>query len=232
MSPEFVIARLETSGHKFEVLVKPEAAWEYKNAKKGNIGDILVSEEVFKDSSKGLRAPEALLKEVFGTTNIHTIAETIMAKGELQLTAQQRHEMTENMKKQVVNYIAKHCVDPKSGLPHPPTRIELALQQVRYSVSPFRGMEEQALEAIKALRTVIPLKMAVSVLEVRVPATYRKSYGQFIQVGEVKSTVWGQDGSFTLLIEAPSGMKPEIVERVKTLSRGQAEIREAGQKSV
>jgi ribosome maturation protein SDO1 len=232
LSSKYVVARLESGGHRFEVLVKPDEAWEFKNGKRKNIAEVLVSDEVYKDANKGLRSPEATLKQVFGTIDPLVIAQKILTKGELQLTAQQRHEMTENARKQIVNYIAKNCVDPKTGFPHPPTRIELALGQARFAVNPFKGVEEQALEAIKALRTILPLKTSIIALEIKVPSSYRKVYNQVTQLGSVKSTNWGSDGSFTVLLEAPGGMKPEIMEKVNSLTRGQAEIKEVAYKGV
>lgn len=226
MSAKYVIARFESGGHRFEVLVKPNEAWEFKNGKPIKIEDVLVSEEIYKDANKGLRAPESALKEVFGTTDPVAVARQIVLKGELQLTAQQRQQMIENTRKQIVNYIARNCVDPKTNLPHPPTRIELALSQVRFSVNPFRPVEEQALEAIKALRTVLPLKTSIVELEVRVPAAYRKYYNQISQLGNAKSTKWEDDGSFTLVLEVPGGMKLDVIGKINGFTHGQASIRE------
>ncbi|MEM0119851.1 MAG: ribosome assembly factor SBDS [Thermoprotei archaeon] len=227
MSAKYVIARFESGGHRFEVLVKPEEAWEFKNGKSKKIEDVLVSEEIFKDANKGLRAPESTLKEVFGTTDPLSVAQQIVLKGELQLTAQQRQQMVDNMRKQIVNYISRNCVDPKTNLPHPPTRVELALNQVRFSVNPFKPVEEQALEAIKALRTVLPLKTSIVNLEVRVPAVFRKYYNQILQLGSAKTTRWEEDGSFTIVLEVPGGMKLDVISKINNFTHGQASIKES-----
>jgi ribosome maturation protein SDO1 len=227
LSSKYVIARLEAGGHRFEVLVKPEEAWEFKNGKSKKIEDVLVSEEIYKDANKGLRAPESALKEVFGTTDPISVAQQIVLKGELQLTAQQRQQMVENTRKQIVNYIARNCVDPKTNLPHPPTRIELALSQVRFAVNPLKPVEEQALEAIKALRTVLPLKTSIAELEVRVPAAFRKHYNQISQLGNAKSTRWEEDGSFTVVLEVPGGMKLDVISKINNFTHGQASIKES-----
>ncbi|MEM0321127.1 MAG: ribosome assembly factor SBDS [Thermoprotei archaeon] len=227
MSAKYVIARFESGGHRFEVLVKPEEAWEFKNGKSKKIEDVLVTEEIFKDANKGLRAPESTLKEVFGTTDPLSVAQQIVLKGELQLTAQQRQQMVDNMRKQIVNYISRNCVDPKTNLPHPPTRVELALNQVRFSVNPFKPVEEQALEAIKALRTVLPLKTSIVNLEVRVPAVFRKYYNQILQLGSAKTTRWEEDGSFTVVLEVPGGMKLDVISKINNFTHGQASIKES-----
>lgn len=231
MSTKYVVARYEAKGYKFEVLVKPDEAWDFKNGKIKSVSEVLVTDEVFRDAAKGLRASEQALKEVFGTLDKNVIAERVLRNGELQLTSQQRHEMLENMRKQIINYISRNCVDPKTNLPHPPTRIELALEQVRFGVNLNRSVEEQALEAIKALRTLLPLKTSVATIEIHVPATYRKNFNLISQLGTLKSSKWNEDGSFSVILEVPGGMKGEVIEKVNSLTRGQADIKEASQKS-
>ena len=53
---ETIIARLESYGEKFEILVDPDLAADFRNPdneKEINIEDILAVEEIFKDSKKG-----------------------------------------------------------------------------------------------------------------------------------------------------------------------------------
>ena len=56
---ETIIARLESYGEKFEILVDPDLAADFRNPdneKEINIEDILAVEEIFKDSKKGDKA--------------------------------------------------------------------------------------------------------------------------------------------------------------------------------
>jgi len=57
-SERSVIAKLKREGKNFEILVYPEKAIEFKSGKPISINDVVVVEEIFTDSKKGLRASE------------------------------------------------------------------------------------------------------------------------------------------------------------------------------
>ena len=66
-----------------------------------------------------------------------------MQKGDLNLTTDQRRKMIEEKRKQIVHFIAKTYVDPRTHLPHPPLRIEQAMKDGRVSVDPQKNVDEQ-----------------------------------------------------------------------------------------
>src|SRR3990170_7701759 len=159
MSEKFTTARITRTGEKFEILVRPELALDYKMGKPLGISQILVIEEIYSDASKGTRASEEKLEKAFASTDAVKIAEEIMKHGELQLTTEQRKQLVEDKRKQVVAFVSRNCIDPRTGTPHPPIRIEQALNQVKYSIDPFKNADEQAKEIIEQLRVILPIKM-------------------------------------------------------------------------
>lgn len=220
-----VIARLVVRGEHFEVMVNPELAWELKNGKEVNFKDLLISEIIYKDASKGLKASEESLKKNFGTDDIKVVASSIIKKGELQLTTDQRREMVENKRKQIINFISRNCIDPKTGLPHPPQRIENAMENVRVSIDPFRPVEEQAQEVIKALRTELPLKLSQVVARLSVPSAHaRRVFAAISKMGSVTRSEWLSDGSWRGEMVLPAGMQQNFVDRVNEITRGNCEI--------
>ncbi|MGZ5471397.1 MAG: SBDS family protein, partial [Nitrososphaeraceae archaeon] len=54
---KFSIVRLILNADKFEILVKPDPALDYKLGKKVDISNILVSDEIYSDANKGTRVP-------------------------------------------------------------------------------------------------------------------------------------------------------------------------------
>ena len=152
------VVRYTYSNDKFELLVKTDPAFDYKLGKITEISKILVSDEIYTDSNKGDRASSEKLVSVFKTDDPTKIAEIIMQKGELNLTTEQRKKMTTEKKKQIVTFISKTYVDPKTHLPHPPLRIEQAMIDGRITVDPFKKADDQINEIIEKLRTIIPLK--------------------------------------------------------------------------
>ncbi len=219
------IVRLELKGQKFEVVVVPEKAWKYKEGEQIPLKDIFVTEEVFKDVGKGEKASASNLVQVFGTSDEAKVALEVLKRGELLLTTEQRREMIEAKRKQIINLISKSAVDPKTKLPHPPTRIELALNQARFAVDPFKPVEEQVNDAIKALKPILPIKIVQFNFKVKVPSIYAsKTYKQIASLGQLKSSQWGDDGSITLVITVPGGARSEVMEKINSLTRGSAEI--------
>ena len=159
MSDKYTVARMTKDNEHFEVLVKPQKALEYRMGKIAGTAEVLVAETIFADANKGTKVSTEALQKSFGTTDALKIAEIILTKGTLQLTTEQRRKMVEDKRKQIIDFIARQSVDPKTNLPHPPTRIENAMEQIRYPIDPFKSVEEQAKDIIKLLRTILPLKM-------------------------------------------------------------------------
>ncbi|MFQ5975908.1 MAG: ribosome assembly factor SBDS, partial [Candidatus Hydrothermarchaeales archaeon] len=154
---EAVIARLETHGSRFEVLVDPDLALDLKKGKREDLSDVLVIETIFKDSKKGDKASEEHIKEIFGTNDALEVAKEIIKKGDIQLTTEQRKKIHEDRKRQVITFIVKHGINPKTGTPHPPQRIEKAMEEARVHIDLFKPAEEQALKILKAIRPIIPI---------------------------------------------------------------------------
>ncbi|RLI06008.1 ribosome assembly factor SBDS [Candidatus Bathyarchaeota archaeon] len=221
MSQKFTLARLVTSGERFEIMVNPDKALQYKLGKSIPISQILVYDSVFKDVSKGERVSEEKLKRVFKTTDPIQIAKIILDKGELQLTTEQRRKLIEDKKKQIITFISKHCADPRTGLPHPPLRIEQALSQAKVSIDPFKNAEEQAKEIIQALRPILPLKIEAASIEVKIPPQYAQaSYGTLKSFGSIKKEQWLSDGSLVVVIEVPAGLQGAFLEKMGNLTKG------------
>lgn len=223
---KFIIARYSIKGKKFEILVYPEEAWNYRLGKLKDISKVLVYAEIYKDAKKGLRASEEDLLMVFGTKDVYEIADYIIKKGELPLTAEQRRRLIEEKKRQIITFISRNCIDPRTGRPIPPTRIESAMKEARVAIDPFKPADEQALQIIKALRKVLPLKMAKALVAVKIPAKYvGKAYGAIIRMGEVKREAWLPDGTWIAEIEIPAGLQLDLTEKVARLTKGEGQVR-------
>jgi len=224
MSQKYTVARLVVSGERFEVMVHPDRALEHKMGKPISSSQILVYESVFKDVSKGEKASEEKLKKNFGTLDPLEIVKKILADGELQLTAEQRRKLVEDKKKQIVAFISRNCADPKTGLPHPPARVEQAMAQIRVSIDPFKDAEEQAKEVIKDLRPVLPIKIEAASIEVRIhPQHASRAYGTLKAYGTIKREQWMPDGSLVAVVEMPVGVQGVFLEKLGNITRGAVE---------
>lgn len=226
MSDKYTVARMTKDNEHFEVLVKPQKALDYRMGKTMGMTEVLVAETIFSDANKGTKASEENLRKAFGTTDALKIAEAILTNGTLQLTTEQRRKMTEDKRKQIIDFIARQSVDPKTNLPHPPTRIENAMEQIRYSIDPFRPVEEQAKEIIKALRIILPLKMEQISLRVSIPAAYSaKAYGSIKGFGTIRREEWHADGSWYGVLEMPAGSYAPFLDKLGEVTKGTGEAK-------
>ncbi|MEM3127037.1 MAG: ribosome assembly factor SBDS, partial [Candidatus Woesearchaeota archaeon] len=147
-----VVARLKSHGLNFEILVDCENAIKIKYGQALEWRDVLAVEKIFSDASKGIIVPEVQLRQVFNTLDPKEVALQIIKKGEIQLTAEYRERFREEKRRRIINEIHRNAVDPKTGIPHPLSRIEDAIREAKVKIDEFKPVETQIEEIIKKLR--------------------------------------------------------------------------------
>jgi len=223
MSDKITVVKYTFEGEKLEILVKPDPALDYKLGKIKDISSVLVSDEIYQNSGEGTRASSEKLQKAFKTEDVMIIAEKILRKGDLNLTTEQRRKMTAEKRKQLITFIAKTFVDPRSHLPHPPLRIEQAMIDARTSIDPFKSVEEQIKDIVEGLRSIIPLKSEDLLLEISVPAQYvAKSYTVLKSIGILKKEEWQTNGSLKAILEIPAAVRPNVIDRLGAVTKGTA----------
>lgn len=221
-----VIARLEYFGEHFEILVDPELAADFKRGNDIELEDILAVEEIFKDARKGDKASEEAMLKAFNTTELSEVAAFIIKKGQVQLTAQQRKEMQEEKRKKIVATITREAINPQTKLPHPSRRIEIAMDEAKIHVDPFKSVDEQVTTVLKAIRTKIPIRFEKVKVAIRIPGDYTgKVYNIIPEFGTTKKEEWQQDGSWIAVVEIPGGMQDNFYRKLNEMTHGQVETK-------
>ena len=219
------VARYSFEGEKFEILVKPDPALEYKLGRRKDFSAVLVSDEIYSDSGKGTKPSLEKLLNAFKTDDAAEIAKTILQKGDLNLTTNQRRKMIDEKRKQIISFIAKTFVDPRTHLPHPPLRIEQAMKDGRISVDPQRSVDDQVKDIVEKLRSIIALKSENLRLEILIPAQYAaQSYAVLKSAGSLQKEEWQNNGSLKAILEIPAGARPNVIERLGSITRGSATV--------
>ena len=223
---DYVIARVERAGEKFEVLVKPDAVQRLRDGKDVNVVDNLAIDEIFRNAHKGSKASEEKMQEFFGTTEKVEVARQIIKKGEIQLTTEQRREMQEVKRRQIVAYIAANAINPQTNTPHPPQRIEIAMEEAKVHVDPFKSVEEQVKEVLAALRPLIPIRFEKARIAVRLTGEdAAKSYGDIKAFGTILKEEWLPNGAWVGVVEMPAGMQTEFLNRLNAKTKGNVEAK-------
>jgi ribosome maturation protein SDO1 len=221
-----VIARLEYYGEHFEILVDPDMAADFKRGEAIEVEDILAVEEVFKDAKKGDKASEEAMMKAFNTTDTIEAAASIIKKGNVQLTAQQRKEMTEEKRKKVIATITREAINPQTKLPHPARRIEIAMEEAKIHIDPFKSVDEQVNTVLKAIRIKIPIRFERVQVAIKIPGDFSgKVYNVIPEFGKTRKEEWQQDGSWVAIVEIPGGMQDNFYRKLNELTHGQVETK-------
>jgi ribosome maturation protein SDO1 len=219
-----VVARWETGGSRYEVLVDPTAAQDVKDGKTVDLRDKLALDQVFKDAKKGDKISDEHLEKAFHTRDLAEIARQIILKGEVQVTTDQRHKLQEQKRRQIVAHIARNAMNPQTGAPHPPARIEAAMVEIRYHVDPFRPADQQVAEVLEKLRPILPIRIDVVKVKIRVPGQhFPKVIGDLKALGKLYDEQWGADGAWSGILEIPAGVQTELSEKLNARTKGTAE---------
>ena len=220
-----VLARLEKGGKRYEALVDPDLVEQWKEDSTDiNLDDFMAMDEIFHDARAGERPTEDALMKAFETLDVASILRIILTKGSIQLTTAQRKARVENMRQQIIHHIHSQAIDPKSKSPHPRTRIELALEESKYSVDPFKRLEDQVKDAIAKLKPLIPLSFESVRLAFRIPGSAYGSVSQILRTHQRKEG-WLENGDWACVVEIPAGMKGDLIGQVLKRANN-AEVKE------
>jgi len=223
---EAIIARIKKEGEIFEILVDCDNALAYRAGTIDTLEDVLATRDIFKDVKKGEKASETDMQKLFHTTDAIEVAKIILKKGEIQLTADYKNNLREEKRKQIIAFIHRNAVDAKTGFPHPPQRIEDAIEQCKCKVDEFKSVDAQVQEIVNKIREILPIKFEVRELEVIVPTTYTgQAYGVLKKFGKVLKEEWLNDGKLSMVLEIPAGLQENLENEMNGLTKGGVEIK-------
>lgn len=219
-----VIAKMIKSGERFEILVDPVKALELKQGKDVPLDDLLAVQQVFEDSKKGLKPSEDKINKIFGTNEIGEIVKKIIKQGEIQLTTEQRREMTEEKRKRIATIISRKGINPQTNAPHPVERILNAMEQAKVKIDLNKPSEQQIDDILKSIQSIIPIRFEKLQIAVKVPANYAGKVANVIRnFGTIKKEEWKDN--YICLIEIPAGLQQDVYDKLNSLTKGEVEVK-------
>ena len=134
--------------------------------------------------------------------------------------------MKENKKNRIIEKIVKNAMDPKTKAPHPRQRIELALEEARVNIDPFKPVRDQVKTIIDLLKPLIPLSFDKIKISVKIPPEYvGKAYGVARNYGVLEREDWQSDGSWIGIVKIPAGMQNDFYDRLNEMTKGNISTR-------
>ena len=212
------IARIKKAGKHFEILVELEDAMKFKRGESSFIQ--AETDTIFRDSKRGEKAPGVDLEQAFGTTDPKIIIPKIVKEGEILTTQEFRDAEQEKKFKQVVDFLSKNSVDPKTGNPHTSERIKNALEQAHVNIKNV-PIENQINDIVEKINAIIPIKINVKKVKIKITAMHTgKAYGIITPYKE--SEDWLDDGSLEVVVKVPAGLVLDFYDKLNGVTHGSA----------
>ena len=216
-----VISRLKRAGKKFEILVDPDKALDFKKNKEIEIEEVLAYPGIYHDVKRGNAIPENELQTLFGTTDIYKISRKILNEGELQFTTEQRRKFVEDKKKEIVDIISRRAINPQTNTPHPPQRILNAIEKSGVNIDPLIDAEIQVNKVTENIKPLLPIKFQRVVIRITIPSQFSvKTYPMLKRTMGKFDEQWLDNGSLQVTLNIPAGIQGDVLKRIGDMTKG------------
>lgn len=165
------IVRLKKKGKGFEIACYRNKVVSWRNKVETDLDEVLQIDNIFTNVNKGMLANSKDIGNCFDTDEKELVIKEILEKGELQVTDQERQAMQESIFRDIAVIVADKCMNPENNRAYTVSMIQSAMKQIHYGVNLTKSAKSQALDAIKKLKSVMPLARAPMSLRVVHPAS-------------------------------------------------------------
>jgi ribosome maturation protein SDO1 len=145
---------MQRHGKRFEVACYRNKILNYRQGIERDLSEVLQTDRVFTNVSKGQFASSKDLQMAFGTTDQDAVCKIILDSGQIQVSDLERNATLENTTREVANMVANKCVHPVSNRQYTVTQIRDAMKKAEFSVQPVtsRSVKQQFLDCVKAIQ--------------------------------------------------------------------------------
>ena len=148
----------------------------------------------------------------------------IVKSGEILTTQDYREGEQDKKIKQVVDALSKYALDPRTGIPHPPQRIESAIKEAHVNIK-NAPIEDQLRDIVAEISKIIPIKMEEKKVEFTIPSIYiGQTYG-IINPYKEKET-WLNNGDLTVTIACSGATLFNVIDKLNSVTHGSVTSRE------
>mmetsp|Transcript_53820 Transcript_53820/g.60127 ORF Transcript_53820/g.60127 Transcript_53820/m.60127 type:complete len:430 (+) Transcript_53820:25-1314(+) len=163
------VVRMNKGGKRFEIACYRNRVVDYRQGLEQDLSEVLQTERIFVNVSKGEFAKAKDMLKVFGTKDDNVISKLILSKGQLQVSDKERTQQSEKTSAQIAEWISKNCVHPTSDRPYTISQIRHAMQQAKVSIHSTKKLKPQYLDCVKLLQKVMPIQRAKMELLLLIP---------------------------------------------------------------
>ena len=159
------IVRLARAGHRFEVACYRNKILNYRQGTETDLSEVLQTERVFTNVSKGQFANTKILQQCFDTTDELEVCRFILDKGDVQISDQERAAQHESTLREVASMVTEKCVRPGSRRPYTMAQVRDAMKRAGFMVHPTHNVKQQFLDCVKLLQRTGTLEIERAKME-------------------------------------------------------------------
>jgi len=215
-----VVVKLKKGGKRFEIACYKNKVVAWRNKIEKNLEEVLQTETVFTNVSRGEVAKGADLKKAFNTDDLTKICIQILEKGEFQLSEKERQTALNSKFTEIASNVSTMCINPTTQRPYPVSLVEQAMKDAHISVKPNKSAKQQALEVVRTLKESIPIERVKMKIRISMGMADAKKCKDQIKALFLTIISEDHDGQFELMGLSEPGNYKQLAELVGKHSRG------------
>lgn len=217
------IVRHKKGGKRFELACYRNKVMGWRSKVETDIDEVVQIDTIFTNVSKGQAAKKADLIKAYGTDDQAKIVLEILAKGQLQVSKEEREQKQEATYTEVAKMVAERCINPDTKKPYTIAQIERAMKDLHVSIRPEHSSKKQALGVIRTLKDSIPIERAQLMIRIQLPQPQAKAIKTAIApMVTIESEEW--DGDLELVCSIDPGQYRAASELIQQQSKGKGVV--------
>ncbi|XP_077468354.1 ribosome maturation protein SBDS [Stigmatopora argus] len=220
------VVRMKKGGKRFEIACYKNKVVCWRSGAEKDLDEVLQTNSVFTNVSKGQVAKKEDLVKAFGTDNLTEICTMILAKGDLQVSDKERHCQLESMFRDIATIVADKCVNPDTKRPYTVSLIERGMKDIHFSVNTNKSTKQQALEVIKQLKETMQIQRAHMRLRLILPGKEAKRLKEKVKslLQVIESEEFEDNLEIVCLVDPGCFRELGELIRCETKGRGSVEV--------
>ncbi|XP_057795581.1 uncharacterized protein LOC131011761 [Salvia miltiorrhiza] len=163
------VVRLKKHGNRFEIACYKNKVLSWRSHVEKDLDEVLQSQTVYSNVSKGILAKSKDLVQAFGTDDQTKVCLEILEKGELQVAGKERESQLSSQFRDIATIVMQKTYNPETQRPYTISMIERLMHDIHFAVEPNSSSKKQALEVIRELQKQYPIKRSPMRLRLTVP---------------------------------------------------------------
>ncbi|XP_074581171.1 uncharacterized protein LOC141837698 [Curcuma longa] len=172
------VVRLKKHGIRFEIACYKNKVLSWRSGVEKDLDEVLQSQTVYSNVSKGILAKSKELIAAFGTDDQSKICLEILEKGELQVAGKERESQLSSQFRDIATIVMQKTINPETHRPYTISMIERLMHEIHFAVDSNQSSKKQALEVIRELQKHFPIERSPMRLRLVVP---EKSFPTLIE---------------------------------------------------